>query len=304
MSAIDLTTVANVKAWMIGQITESSTQDAIIQSAITAVSADFIRRCGRGPQNGAVPTQSLFNEAVSFSETYNGNGNERLFLRNSPIISVQSLTVNGNAVAASSGSGFAGYAIDGSGKSLVLLGGGYAFTPQVASFGNLYNTFYGPRFPRGTQNIAVSYMAGYAAQSITNELQAIPASPGPYTVTVDVLPWLAGVSVNYFSSGNPLTQVFTAPTVGQYFIQSPGVYLFSAADAGAQVLLNYNAAGTPPDIELAARKMVYLTYKRRGWVGLRSQAQKDVGQTNYSSWEVDEDVLEVIRNYTRKALVA
>lgn len=368
-SPIDLTTVANVRQWMPGvQAPDNLNTDAVLQSAITAASLDILRRTGRGARNWQVASQSPYNQQVEYTETYDGTGTSRLFLRNAPVNSVSRLTIFGNAVAASTSQAQAGYVIDGTGRSISLI------SPYSGS-GN-YSGYYGngrwpafalgtlPVFPVGVQNVTVTYMGGYTAQTITNELQTIPARPPawaantsytngaqifdgtyvqtaslkgsvqaansqstapgfsatvggtatdgtnivwtnsglPYSVTTAILPWLANTGVVYFSGGASLTQVFTAPTAGQYFIQSPGSYLFNAADAGSQILLNYTAAGTPPDLSLAVTKMVFLTYKRRGWEGLRSVSQKDVGQTNYSAWEVSPEVAEVISNYTRKAL--
>lgn len=379
-SPLDLTTVASVKQWMPGvQAPDNLSTDAVLQSAITAASLDMLRRTGRGPRNWQVATQSPYNQVVTYTETYDGTGTPRLFLRNFPIMSVTSLSVFGTTVTASTSQASPGFVIDGTARSIALIS---PFSGSGGWAGSYYGTGRWPafglgvlaRFPIGVQNITVTYTAGFNAQIITNELQTVPALPAvwaattnytngsqvyaagsvqtaslkgsvqvaasgsstpgfsaslggtaadgtsiiwtnsgpPYSVAANVLPWLslpvaippasALPGVSYFSSGIPLTQVFTAPTIGQYFIQAPGSYLFAAADASAQILLNYQAAGTPPDLSLAVTKMVFLTYKRRGWEGLRSTSQKDVGQTNYSAWEVSPEVLEVIENYRRRAL--
>lgn len=298
MSNIDLTTVEKIRSWMPAPSGKPSPdllaqQNSILQDAITAASLDFLRRTGRGPQNMGVPDQSPFCEAVEYSETYNGSGTDTQFLRNWPILSVSSLVVNGAAILPSPGFPQPGYTIGGSGKFLTLSGGA-----QGMPYARNCN---GWKFPNGTQNVAVTYTAGFPAQPVTNELQTIPASPGPYTVT-PAHAWLADVSVAFFSSGTPLTPVQIAPAAGQYFINN-GVYVFNAADAGKQILLSYSATGTPPDIELAVRKMVYLVYLRRSWEGLRSLAKPESGTTSYTTWEIDPSVQQVIDNYARKAIV-
>ena len=298
MSAIDLTTPALVKEWMpapAGTPTPAvlAQQNSVLQSAITSASLDFLRRTGRGPQNFSVPEHSPFCEAVEYSEVYNGSGTDMQFLRNWPILSVSSLVVNGVAMLPSPGFPQPGYTIGGSGKFLTLSGGAQGW--PYARGGN------GWKFPNGTQNVAVTYIAGFPAQTITNELQTISASPGPYIVT-PALPWLSDGGVAYFSNGNPLTPVQIAPAAGQYYVNG-GIYLFNAPDTGKQILLIYSATGTPPDIELAARKMVYLVYLRRSWEGLRSLAKPESGTTSYSSWEIDPSVAQVIDNYARKAIV-
>jgi hypothetical protein len=367
MNAIDLTTLSDVKTWMAGiQAPDNQNTDSVLQSAITAVSLDVLRRTGRGPRNWQVASQSPYNQQVEYMETYDGSSTARMFLRNFPIVSVSSLTVFGTTVSPSTSQSSPGFVIDGSAKSISLISpfSGYGY-------GNYYGNGRWPafglgvlaRFPQGVQNVQVTYTAGFNSQAITNELRTVPALPAswaaqtaysagalifgagyvqaasirsgaqsatsgsltpsfstslggtvsdgqiiwtntglPYTVTAAVQPWLSNTSITYFSGGAPLAQVFAAPAVGQYFIQYPGVYLFNVADAGTQILLAYTAAGTPPDVQLAATRMVYLTYKRRGWEGLRSMAQKDVGQTNYSAWEVDPEVREVLSNYTRSAI--
>lgn len=301
MAAIDLTTINLVREWIPAPATTPSPgtlaqQNSVLQAAITAISADFLKRMGYGPQNGQAPTQSPFNQPVQYSEVYDGSGTSRLFLRNRPIISVQSLTIFGLAVQQSSGPGASGFAIDGSGKSisLVSVAPGFPLSP-VFPLGAI------AKFPRGTQNIAITYTAGYSSVSVPAELQTIPASPGPYTVTPNQN-WLADGGVKYFSTGNPFTAVQIAPQQGQYYLNN-GVYLFNAADAGQQIQLAYTAAGTPADLELAARRTVFLQYQRRGWEGLASLAKPDSGQTSYTRWELDPEAAEVVANYARTAIV-
>jgi hypothetical protein len=301
MAAIDLTTIANVREWMpiSGSPPVPATlaiQNSVLQAAITSLSLDFLRRTGRGPATGVIPTQSPFVQLCSYTETYNGSGSATQFLRNWPIASVQSVTINGIVVPASTGYNVPGYAINNNASAIILYGGGGFGVFRPFSFGRGWNG----GFPNGTQNIVVQYMAGFAEVPVTNELQTIPAT-SPYTVT-PLQPWIADTGVNYFSTGNPFTAVSISPAVGQYFVNN-GVYLFNAADAGQQVLMNYMAPGTPPDLELAARKTVFLVYQRRGWEGLRSLAKPESGTTSYSSWELDASVVEVLSNYKRRAIV-
>lgn len=299
MAAIDLTSLSLVREWIPAPSGTPSaqilaTQTAILQAAITAGSLDFLRRTGHGQSSGIVLSQSPFVQTVQYSETYNGNGSDTQFVRNRPVVSVQSLAINGVSVQASTGFPNAGYLISDKANSIVLVGGsGYPYP----AFGRCSR----PVFARGTQNVAITYTAGFSTQSISNELQTIPASHGPYTVLTS-LAWLADGGVKYFSSGDPFTPVQVAPAQGQYYLNG-STYLFNAADAGQQIQISYTAAGTPPDIELAVRRMIYLIYQRRSWEGLRSLAKPDLGQTTYSSWEIDPSVKEVIDNYTRKAIV-
>lgn len=54
------------------------------------------------------------------------------------------------------------------------------------------------------------------------------------------------LGVVYAANGTPLTQVPSAPAVGQYSVGAGGVYTFAAADEGAAILIDYlyNSATT------------------------------------------------------------
>jgi hypothetical protein len=255
--------------------------------------------------NYAVPFDSPYTKSVNYTETYNGNGNTELFTRNFPIISITSITVNGQVLAASAAAGQAGYAIGNSGKSVVLLPG----VTGGSTLGMFYTYPYGASrfglgrygFPRGQSNIQISYTAGFVAQTIIGELDTIPAS-APYTITVGSVAsgqsWLTDGGVSFFIGGTLLTPVLIAPTAGQYYVQGNGAYLFAATDTGKQVLINYTAVGTPADIILAINQMVALNFKRRQWVGQKSIAMKDVGNTSYTLI-LDPEILRVVNYYKR-----
>lgn len=141
----------------------SDTADMVISRVITAASSYILWRTGHTQQDGSIPTQSLFVQPVSFNETYDGYGNDRLFLRNSPIASVTLLTINGVTVNASTGWGSAGYVIDDSRKALAFQGAsgyGFRFTRGYASYPYAFRSGY-YCFAQGTQNINVQYSAGY-----------------------------------------------------------------------------------------------------------------------------------------------
>jgi hypothetical protein len=75
---------------------------------------------------------------------------------------------------------------------------------------------------------------------VRDQAGTIPAS-GPYTIT-PALPaggtWRQDLSVQYATSGAPLTLVPSGPTQGQYSV-SAGVYTFAAADASLGVAFNF-----------------------------------------------------------------
>lgn len=138
---------------------------------------------------------------------------------------------------------------------------------------------------------------GSGATQITWINLGIALGPNLIKVNAEVA-FLQDNGVSYFSSGNPLVPVNVAPAQGQYFVVSPGTYLFNVADTGLEMLLSYTLAGTPGDIVLAVIQLVSLNYKRRDWIGLRSVAMKDVGSTSYTL-QMDPAIKDVISLYTR-----
>lgn len=63
---------------------------------------------------------------------------------------------------------------------------------------------------------------------------------------------------------------------------------------------NYNAGftGVPFDLEMCARKVVSLNYKRRSWIGQVSQAMSNgAGTVTFGSQEMDRDCLRVFQFY-------
>lgn len=363
-SPLDLTTLQAVKDWINANNTGFA-PDSAIQRCITAWSINFLRLTGRGPRNWQNATQSPFNQPVAYTETYDGNGNNRLFLKNFPINSVSSLTAFGSALTPQSTPGGSGWAIDDQARSLVLIQnsiGGTGFSLFAGGPGFPVAPGRGG-FPLGTQNIGVSYVAGFSTISVTGALYTVAeaweastnystgdlvsdgvylqraissgesgtaapswanqangntvdgsgasqftwintgvlAQPNTVQVSSDVA-ILADNGVSLFSGGTQLTKVNTSPSAGQYFLVAPGLYLFNSAQAGAQVLISYTAAGTPTDIVQAAVEAVGLNYQRKQWIGISSESMKDVGQTTYTQFSMSKSVLDVVRNYTRTSL--
>jgi hypothetical protein len=125
MAAGDLTDLPTVKSWL--GLTTTAT-DTLISSLITAVSAFIPNYLGR---------QIL---AASYVETYRGNGQHDLLLRNFPITAVTSIAFAGQAIATPA--------------DPVALTSGFLFDDRVL-------TLVGSRFPIGLP-VVVCYTAGYA----------------------------------------------------------------------------------------------------------------------------------------------
>ena len=128
MAAGDLTTLANVKAYLSPPLATTA-DDALLSRLITAAS-QFI--------------QTWLNRTIAsatYTDTRNGTGGTRLFLRNRPVTAVSAVAVDGISIQASSAvPNGSGYLFDDSSVYLI----GYSFT-------------------KGAQNVVIQYTAGYAA---------------------------------------------------------------------------------------------------------------------------------------------
>ena len=159
-NAIDLTTVANVEAWL----NQGSAVDAsIIQGLITSYSQAILTRTGRGN----------LNSIGTYTERYNGNGSTTLMLRNYPIQTVTLVQVGYTVIPQSPDFVQAGWVIDPSGSqaAISIIGGqplnGGGYFPRGGNWGGYGNA---PPlgqapwcFAEGISNVAVDYTAGYAS---------------------------------------------------------------------------------------------------------------------------------------------
>jgi hypothetical protein len=127
MAAGDLTSLQSVRLYL---DIKTDTDDALLSRLITAASVFIVNYLNR----------NTILQASYANERHNGHGGQSLTLRNTPIQSVASLTVNGLVVAASPDGVLPGYVFD---KSSIAYVGGV--------------------FPKGFSNVVVSYAAGYAS---------------------------------------------------------------------------------------------------------------------------------------------
>jgi hypothetical protein len=140
---VDLTTVDSVTRWIAS--TPSDDEKLNIQNCVTAASLDWVWMCGKQLVDGVSP----FVKPVPIDEYYDGPGGTRMFVRNPPISSISSLSVNGVAIAASAVPTSAGYVIDATRKSIALRSGAGVGrnAPRV--------------FCQGIQNVHLVGMAGF-----------------------------------------------------------------------------------------------------------------------------------------------
>ena len=257
MAASDLAILADVKTWLAGSSGIGSSDDALIARLITDVSGTIAAYLGR-------PVLTPH----AYSERLDGKGKTRMFLRHYPALQVASLVIDNialpQAAAPAVGAPF--------GKGY-LLEPWDGFPPGRPQALDLFHA----TFRRGRQNVAVSYNAGYAVEG---ESQSVPAAPGPYTVTAAAPfgPWASDQGVTY-NNGVPLTAVAGAPSAGQYNV-SAGAYTFSAADAGASVLMSYGYI--PAALNNSCIEWVAERYRYRTRIGQSAQTVQGQMTSAYS----------------------
>jgi hypothetical protein len=121
----------------------------------------------------------------------------------------------------------------------------------------------------GSQNIEAIYQAGYL---ISNESWTVPTTPFQVTVFQPNGICSKDNGVTY-ANGTALTAVAANPTAGQYVPPAdanPGLYTFSAADAGASVLISYSYV--PADLTEACNQMIAERLSYRSRIGVMSQS--------------------------------
>jgi hypothetical protein len=150
--SVDLTTVEAVKS---RAEVNSSTDDADIQAAITGFSTYFLGLSG----------MSTLNSIVTLDEIYDGNGNNKLFLRTYPIRKINFVKIGPISPPMSPGTGQWGLYISTSKKYIGMRGGlgiNRTFPTYMnwMNFGVFGGNGRGPVFSLGTGNIQVNYDAG------------------------------------------------------------------------------------------------------------------------------------------------
>jgi hypothetical protein len=273
MSSQDLTTLAAVKSWL-GLPSTASPNDATLSALITAASRAIYAALGRP----ALLPQT-------YAETIDAE-RPRVFLRNWPVLQINSVLLDGIAVPQAPAPGPAasfGYRLKpgdlappGAPQALDLLGWCVRCEPQ---------------------NLIVNYLAGYAIQS---EAQTAPAS-SPWTLPAlaPFGPWANDLGIVYSVSGAALTPVLASPTVGQYSV-SAGVYTFSSADAGAALAISYGFV--PQDIVQAALELSAERFRASDRIGLRSKSLGGQETIAYDTSAISAPVLALLQPYKRVAI--
>lgn len=259
---MDLTTTARVKEYM--GITNSN-QDALIASLITRASGQIAKYCTR-----------KFERESFVNERYNGNGGQRLFMPNAPIVAVTALSINGTAVPVSADGIVAGYQYD---DRMIYLFGGHMF-------------------PRGFRNIVVSYATAFTSSETGTILDLTTPTIRPSHANDDDGSGFAysDLGVTFSATGIALTSVATAPVTGQYAFAG-GTYTFAVADKDLGVTMSYDYI--PGSVEQACIEMVALKIKQRDNIGIssRSLANESI---SYTDRDMSKAVQGMLAPYNRR----
>ncbi len=265
MSAYDLTTLANVKAWL-GLPNPPGVSDVTLSALVTAASRAIY---------AALSRPSILPHA--YTDTFDLEG-ERVYLNAWPVRQVTSVLLEGLVVPPVGSAPPLGW---------LLQPGDFAppGRPQALDI-------FGRRIQRRRQNLVVSYVAGYG---VYQESATVPAS---YQIAVQAPfgPWASDLGVSYISSGLALQPVSGAPASGQYSVTA-GVYRLNASDAGTTLSLSYGFV--PQDLVQAATEFAAERFRAADHIGLNSKSLGGQETVNYASAAISAPVMALIAPYRR-----
>ncbi|ACB94288.1 hypothetical protein [Beijerinckia indica] len=264
----DLVSLPDYKAYM---SISQNTDDNKLRYLITAISRAILTRINR---------PSLLPRY--FTDIRDGSGEKAFFLRNWPVTSIVSLTIDGVAVpSAIAGDGWRstafGYVLDapdmeppGKPQMLSLKSGCYA---------------------KGRQNICVTYMAGYQTTEVIN-VRTMP----PYSISLSESygAWAKDISVTDVDH-NLLTAVSENPLSGQY-VASAGNYLFSSEDAGRECSITYGYI--PADLAIAAMDWIADRASYQDRIGYSSKSLGGQETISYLVKSIPDFVQPILQQYT------
>jgi hypothetical protein len=224
-----LTTLAAVKQYL--SITTNG-QDKLIPPLIDRESTLVEAWTGR-----RFPTVTNTNQRL------NGTGSKMMTLQGQPVVSVSALSICGTPFYPSPDGLQSGYTFDDT--TIYLIGGAI--------------------FPRMSQNVVVSYVAGYR----TSETDFVPAGNTPTLTPSTGGTAMEVVSVVDNTAGAPMVEVGSAPASGQFAFDD-GVFTFNPAQYNSSVTMTYGYV--PGPVEQAVIEMVALDLQQRSNVGINSKS--------------------------------
>jgi hypothetical protein len=294
-NSIDLCTVAEVNDW-IGEGSDTIDND-IIQRTITNLS--------RKATDAVCHRRFLSNVHTITNIRYDGGGRDTLIVRDYPIISVSSLTINGSSIPQSTDYIREGFTIDQAGEqnTLRIISAGTNTMSPYNRWGwgdgndsvpaQWENGARGLAFSRGIQNVGVTYDCGFYDEQ-DNESFAILSGTTSYTVTYATT-FYQDLGVTGF------TLTTGTPAEGEY-AASNGVYTFNASDAGKTALISYTYGIIPYDLNEAMYVWVAENVSSRQWLGKKAQNIGLSGSTgtSYTRLSIPEQTADVLEHYTRR----
>lgn len=282
-----LTTLAALKAWLRIPLNNVS-DDPALKAVVDAVNADFLACINR---------RSLL--ANPYTEIRDGNGKDRIVLRNTPVQAVSLVQVGPyillpyNPFAASQ-TLYTGFLINSS--SFVSVGGYVNDDLTVSLIGQV--------FARGRQNVKIGYVGGTVSNGTAT--QAVPVSPYQVTVKGPVplnAPFVGDAGVAY-ANGTALTPLTTpgTPGLGQYAVSSAGVYTFAAADVAASVTISFTYQAAPFDVTQACTEWAAYRYYAKDRAGKKSVVTESRLATTFETDAMPKTVRNVMDNYIRRGM--
>ena len=263
-----LTSEANVRAWL-GDNTGTS-DSALIVRLIQQASRFILNHTDR---------TSFFK--FTNSEQRDGLGGNSMVFSVFPVRDVTSVIVDNNTIPAA--------------PALPQGGSGYRYEQWDGRppGGAQQISIIGGFFTRGSLNVQLDYTSGFY---ISGEAGLIPATPGPYTVTVAQPhgPW--GRDDGVTKGGIAMTRISTGtPIAGQYKADTGGIYTFAAADQGQAVIISYSYI--PADIEQACIEIVAERYRYMKRIGQQSNSTAGQVTTSFSLKGLQEYVAMTLNEY-------
>lgn len=257
----DLTTLATVRQFL---PLSNANQDALIGRLIAAESRAAERYCSRS-----------FLRRVNSARLLDGTGTSVLTVPGTPLVSVQSLALDGVAVEESPDGVQAGYTHDD--FALYLIGGA--------------------KFPQRRQSVRLAWTEGYVGELTEDVPDGNSPALTPSGLSVEGGWANEDLGVVYAANSSALQSVSANPGPGQYAFNL-GTYSFNAADSNASVTMSFGYV--PGPVEQSVVEMVVLDMKQRDSIGVRSRGI--AGESvSYETAELTPSVKQMLAPYVRRA---
>lgn len=256
----DLTTLANVKAWLApGSGTLADTNDALLSRLISSASAFVL----------GIISRSI--AVADYDEWYDSGGQNYLSLVQWPVVSVASVQFEGVTI------------VDEATGAPPL--NGWRLIPPTRLMVTNYT------FPRGRSTVRVQYRAGYTTM---NEARVISDSSPSIDQIETYSTWLSDLGVTM--GGSPMVPVSGTPGMGQYSAED-GIYSFSVLDAGSTVLISYSSV--PADLDQAVVELAGERYKQRDRIGMNSKSLPNGETVSFQVRDMNDYTRRTIETYRR-----